>query len=128
MTWANCPRCFRFHDLEGRCLDEEGSLFAPKPLVRIGAPRTHYTAPASSVKAAAVLEPKVGSWRARVLEAFRDAGEAGLTQEELVDSFGEDASGVSFSTIRSRVSELRKAGWVEDSGENRPQRNGASAV
>lgn len=61
--------------------------------------------------------------RKRALAAFEEAGDHGLTDDEL-----ERASGLGPNTARPRRIDLLKAGAIVDSGEKRKTRRGHAAT
>lgn len=77
----------------------------------------------TSAQAARELEPSVARLRGMVLDAFRGAGVAGLTADEVAGRLR-----LSVLAVRPRVSELRKAGLVIDTGRRRANRSGRSAM
>lgn len=70
-------------------------------------------------------QPKADSDGQRVLQAFircHQAGEDGLTNYQLAHR-----TGMALYTAAPRVTELKHAGWVEDTGKTRPSDNGNPA-
>lgn len=66
--------------------------------------------------------PRSGTQRRLVLEAIAEAGFAGCTDDEL-------RLGLNIWRAQARREELKRAGWVEDSGLRRPTSvNGRGAV
>lgn len=61
----------------------------------------------TSVRAALGVWPKTGTQRAKVLDAIREAGERGLTDDELIAN-----EVVTFEACRARRGELESAGWI----------------
>lgn len=76
---------------------------------------------ATSIAAAAAIEPSAATLRGRVLAFLRASG--GATDERGIDS-----TGISPSTYRPRRIELVDAGLVRDSGRTRTTRSGRQAV
>lgn len=76
----------------------------------------------TSRAAAQAIEPKAGTQRATVLRWIRLLEETGMTRDEL-----EYLTGLSGNTIRPRVYELIRDGFVMESGETRPTRSGRAA-
>jgi hypothetical protein len=77
-------------------------------------------------QAAARVEPRSGSQRARILSLFRlgpDAKPRDWTDEELANW-----TGLPLNSVRPRRLELVEGGWVRDSGRRRPTPTGASAT
>jgi hypothetical protein len=74
---------------------------------------------ATSVAAAEAIRPELGQLQQLALRLFRDAGEAGLTDEELTARMERSAS-----TARPRRIELVAARLVRDSGRVRPGKSG----
>lgn len=76
-------------------------------------------------EAAARVEPRSGSQRARILTLFRNrvADGGGWTDEELA-AF----TGLPLNSVRPRRLELVEGRWVKDSGRRRPTPSGASAT
>jgi transcription initiation factor IIE alpha subunit len=88
----------------------------------------YYTKPAlaqehsdTSREAAALIEPKRPTLRARVLKAIKRYG--ALTDEEI-----QTETGLNPSTVRPRRIELVEMGLVRDSGRRRETRSGRRAV
>ena len=106
-------------------MPEQGALFeTPLPDPLAGMPAwMHREAGDTERAAAALVQPRTGTWRARVLEAITTAGEHGLTDWEL-----HDALGGNLYTVAPRRKELVELGWVVDSGSRRPTNNGARAI
>lgn len=77
----------------------------------------------TSRDAAEAILPRTGSLRRVVLDAIRQAGADGLTDEE-----GIDATGLSPSTYRPRRVECCEMGFVGDRGLRRRTRSGRQAV
>lgn len=72
----------------------------------------------TSIEAAKSIE--VTKLEALVLQAIKDSGKTGITQDELLQRF----SHYSYSSITARPSALKRKGLVVDSGERRPARSG----
>ena len=77
--------------------------------------------PPTARRAAASAPVKTG--RERVMLAIRDAGDDGMTDDEIADH-----TGMSPSTARPRRVELVAAGWVVNSGRERPSHTGRAMV
>lgn len=77
-------------------------------------------APDTSVKAAVALP--VTRLELAVLEAIRQAGDAGMTADELLASF----PNLSYSSVTARPAALKEKGLIEDSGLRRAGRSGRS--
>lgn len=80
-------------------------------------------AQATSVAAAERVKPKSGTQRWRVLRVVVDAGEEGVTDEEVQDRIG-----LPLNTVRPRRLELVEGGYVIDSGDTRPTAGGSQAI
>lgn len=130
MTWAQCPVCYRFHSDVGPCPVSDSAqtdIFAsPTPVEKMRPPQAHVGDPVTSFEAMHKAAGRAGTWRRRVLDFYALAAPGGATQEETHFALREERT--AYSTIRSSVGDLKKAGWLRDSGERRPQRNGAPAV
>lgn len=59
-----------------------------------------------------------------VYEAIRDAGEDGMTQDELLAMFPH----LSYSSVTARPAALKRKGLIIDSGRKRPGRSGRAQV
>lgn len=77
----------------------------------------------TSVAAAEAVAPLAKTYRAMVCEVIREAGAAGMTDEEIID-----ATGLPPSTARPRRIELVGLGMVRDSGTTRKTRSGRKAA
>lgn len=86
-----------------------------------GRPPTNGTP--TSNDAADAIQSLTGRLRWLVLDALRERGAEGATAEEL-----EHATGLSGSTVRPRLIELRRKGLVMDSTRTRPTASGRRAV
>lgn len=89
---------------------------------------TNFTAPyqrhsATSRAAAASIEPKAGTKRAKVLEYIRSCSAQGATDEEM-----QQCIPMSPNTQRPRRVELLKAKLIKDSGITRKTMGGDEAV
>lgn len=76
---------------------------------------------ASSANAAVINFPRSGSQRRRILEAAYDAGERGITSDEV-----SQALGIPLQSAKPRMLELRKGGWLRFTGDTRPSLAGAT--
>ena len=83
----------------------------------------HADAPETERAAAELVEPRSGTDRLRVLRRLAELGDHGATDEELELDLGTRPY-----AVRSRRVELKKLGWVVDSGARRPTRSGATAA
>ena len=72
----------------------------------------------TSIEAAFSIE--VTTLERMVLNAIRQAGRHGMTQEELLQKF----NAYSYSSITARPSALKRKGLIVDSGERRAGRSG----
>ena len=86
------------------------------------APRARTTDPATSHAAADVVRPRIGSIQRQVLNAFHRLGPMTARTAERLPIF--DAYG--FSTIRKRISELCRAGYLDIEGIDNSKRAPAS--
>lgn len=69
------------------------------------------------------IEPSKRTLRLEIYRLIRRAVIDGKTCDEL-----EAATGWSHQTTSARVTELKSAGWIVDSGRRRPTRSGRSAA
>jgi hypothetical protein len=74
-------------------------------------------------KAAALVAPRTGTLRARILEKLEIAGADGRTGYELQSELGD-----LLYSIAPRLTELRDAGWIVDSERRRETPSGADAI
>ena len=95
-------------------MSTQADLFGPLPAQRHSA---------TSLAAAKAVEPRANSDRLRVLFAIRDAGERGITDDEL--QFGLNMPG---DTERPRRNELLEKGLIWKSATTRPTRSGHEAT
>lgn len=93
-------------------------LTAPVP------PRTKHrnTDPATSRRAALAAAPRAGSQRERILAAIT-AAPAGLNYDE-----ASEATGIVGVSVSTRISELARGGWIEQSGERETSSGGQATV
>ncbi len=77
----------------------------------------------TSIAAADALAPKLGRLQRMAEVTIRDAGEQGLTADELAAQLQMDRW-----SIQPRTSELRRKGLVRDSGRRRPNATGKLAI
>lgn len=77
----------------------------------------------TSIAAATALAPKLGRLQLMSETAIRDAGQYGLTADELAARLGMDRW-----SIQPRTSELRRKGLIRDSGLRRPNATGKQAI
>lgn len=75
-----------------------------------------------STAAHASIKPSKATLRLYVHRLIRSASQ-GATCDEI-----ETETGLSHQTVSARVTELKRAGWVVDSGRRRPTRSGRSAA
>lgn len=73
--------------------------------------------------AAALVAPRAGTQRLRVLAAIADAGDSGLTDPELAAT-----TGLYLYSAAPRRNELLNGGWLEDSGLRRSTGRGGGAI
>ena len=114
---------------------DQGALFTPPPTIdqRAHALDPHVFLPAvprdTQTAAAAAALPQSGTQHARVLEAIRQAGPAGLTDLEIAVALG-----LAENSVRPRRLELSTPGedgqppLVVDSGERRETAGGNPAI
>lgn len=77
----------------------------------------------TSIAAAQALAPKLGRLQRMAASAIRNAGENGLTADELAATLDLDRW-----SIQPRTSELRLKGVIRDSGQRRPNKSGKLAI
>ncbi|MBS3929057.1 MAG: hypothetical protein KGZ65_12920 [Sphingomonadales bacterium] len=77
----------------------------------------------TSIAAADAIAPKLGRLQRMSERAIRDAGENGLTADELAARLDMDRW-----SIQPRTSELRRKGLIRDSGQRRPNCTGKLAI
>ncbi len=77
----------------------------------------------TSIAAATALAPKLGRLQRMAETAIRNAGQYGLTADELAARLGMDRW-----SIQPRTSELRRKGLIRDSGLRRPNATGKQAI
>lgn len=77
----------------------------------------------TSVAASEALQPKLGRLQALAAAKIREAGERGLTADELAAKLRLDRW-----SVQPRTSELRRKGLVKDSGRRRPNVTGKLAI
>jgi hypothetical protein len=116
-------------------VNEQGALFAPesdgRKLWQEGLPDPAQNAPApvhrnahdTEYEAARFVEPRTGTLRALALATITEAGDRGLTHNELAA-----ITGKRHYSIAPRVTELVEMGWVRDSGLRRPTDTGSPAI
>lgn len=92
------------------------------PVEEMGGPALH-SEPTRTERAAAYMQiPRLGTVRAKVLDTIA-AAEDGMTAPEVAKS-----TGVYLYTAAPRVTELRDAGWLADTGRTRPTDRGTEAI
>jgi hypothetical protein len=77
----------------------------------------------TSIAAAEALAPKLGRLQRMAEAAIRDAGNDGLTADELAARLDMDRY-----SIQPRTSELKRKGLIQDSGLRRPNCSGKLAI
>jgi hypothetical protein len=77
----------------------------------------------TSVEAAEAMQPHCGRLQALALDAIREAGEHGLTTDELAARLG-----IEQRAIQPRTSELRHKSLIGDSGLRRRNDSGKRAI
>lgn len=135
LTWLACAECDQprwAHDLYDGTRELAGQLEEAALGVRrttngdaLSGDHTYLARAARTTSAAAAERARltVGGSRRRVLEAIVAAGDAGATDEELQQQLGLPAN-----TERPRRLELCEAGYLMDSGDERPTASGARAI
>lgn len=78
--------------------------------------------PATSHESAAVVAPALGKIQAEVLAAFRDRGRMTARACESLPEF----TGYGFSTVRRRITELHRAGWLVAVGVDKSMKSPAT--
>jgi len=101
-------------------MNEQPTLFDPGTDM-MG--KHHMAARDTELEAAALVRPKSGTQRVKVLEAIRAAGDRGLTDPELAQ-----VTGLYLYSAAPRRVELCESGWVKDSGLRRMTPNGRKAI
>lgn len=108
-------------------MDEQLSMDVRRPDPTRTIPgRHHADGPETERIAAALVAPRAGSQRSRVLEALQQAGQYGATDNELhfVHKIGARPH-----VPGTRREELIRDGWpIVDSGKRRPTDTGAPAI
>jgi hypothetical protein len=127
MTPRWCDRCRKYldpdHEHPPSLFDEvESAPAIREPEVERSAP-AHRDARDTEVEAAAMIAPRAGTWRRRVLEAIAAAGADGRTDWELHGELGGN-----LYTVAPRRVELERDGWIADAGERRTTNNGRRAI
>lgn len=77
----------------------------------------------TSIAAANELAPKLGRLQKMAGTAIRAAGQRGLTADELAEQLDMDRY-----SIQPRTSELRRKGFIRDSGRRRKNASGKMAI
>jgi hypothetical protein len=107
--------------------DQAGLFDLAEPETRHAAGDPHIYLPAvprdTQTAAAAAALPRSGTQRAKVLEVIRQAGPAGLTDQEIAVVLG-----LAENSVRPRRLELADDGLIEDSGERRETSGGNPAI
>jgi len=119
---AKALKSVRYHGVRVRKSPPDSIHTIDAPLARCDdAPAPGRTG--TSRDAAASIAAKVGAVRDLILGWIRDAGDHGMTAEEvghrLAEHRGHDAGGATRTTASARVSELNTAGLIRDSGRRR---------
>lgn len=91
-----------------------------KIMARPTPPRALARADSPGTSKAAAKELPVTDLEVIVYEAIRDAGEDGMTQDELLEAF----PNLSYSSVTARPAALKRKGLIIDSGSKRPGRSG----
>ena len=77
----------------------------------------------TSIAAAEAMAPRLGRLQRMAETQIRDAGEKGLTADELAARLNLDRW-----SIQPRTSELKRKGLIKDSGQRRPNETGKLAI
>lgn len=102
----------------------EEFIIAHPDLLRVDRPQSApHSNQTTSRKAALTVAPRAGSQRWRVLTAIFNAGETGITRDEL-----EARLGLSGNTIRPRVRELLDGGFAKETDRTRRTRANADSI
>lgn len=117
---AGCPLCAALKTLEA-----PPSLFDDGPPAHDANALGGFRAAdlGTSRKAAIFNYPRSGNQRHRILLAIIAAGARGLSTDELTDG-----TQIPYVSASARVTELRRGGWIEDSGVERETRLGSDAI
>jgi len=78
-------------------------------------PLARFSDPEESHRAADKIRPHLSKLQSVVHGAFRELGKMTAKECEVLDRFSE----LGFSTVRKRISELKKMGLIVDTGERR---------
>lgn len=100
----------------------QGSVFAVAGARGKAGVKIRSNASPTSVAAAMAALPRAGTQKNAILSIIRDAGAAGLTDEQIAT-----LSGLDENTVRPRRVELAEEGWIHLSGEFRKTRHGNDA-
>jgi len=106
---STCPHC------HGQ-LPDQGTLTWPPP-----EHKARRSDPQTSKDAAKLAFPRAEGQRRRVLGCLRDYG-GGLTAERVAV-----IEGMPYVSVSTRISELRRGGWIEPHGK-RPTSTGTEAI
>ena len=108
----HCPGCRCFDELSDPDQDTVGAYHGRRS-----------QAPDTEREQAYEVEPRTGTARRAVLEVFIERGAKGATDYELRHITGQHNGGP-----QARRHELKKGGWIEDSGRRRPTGHGGTAA
>ncbi len=92
----------------------------PAPTIN---PKSRSTDPRTSKAAALANKPRAGSQRARLLEAIVGRDPTGMTAEQ-----ASRATSIRLNSASTRMSELMRGGWIQESGETRRTSTGERAI
>lgn len=81
-----------------------------------------------SLEAREVIRPHLKRLRARVYCLIRDAGEHGMTADEILVALEDEMPGIGHQSVSQRPGELAKLELIYDSGMRRPTRTGCKAT
>ena len=81
----------------------------------------------TSFEAAVSISPAKAEWYYRLVYEYLETY-GPMTHEQLIRKVQENGVHATDSGLRARCSELRDAGWVEDTGTKRPTRTGHPAI
>lgn len=113
-TFAGCRLCeaLRLFPETPTLFDPPAPQFDPDALDRNELGGFRATDPATSRKSAVGVYPRSGTQRHRAFLAILAAGERGATVSEVIER-----TGLPHQTVSTRISELKRGGWVEPRGE-----------
>lgn len=89
---------------------------------------THMGSAGSEAQAAELVMGRTGKPRRRLLERFIELGDQGMTSWEAWQWYQREHGRVDLYTLRPRLTELKKDGWLIDSGRRRHPRGQGDGV